>query len=136
MSETHNGYLKKTSMTTRNVASFIAGAVFGGIFLSTAFAAGLVPAWNRAAVTPVVLVTYDSVNGFRPAGSASSLAPSWTKEEVTPVVETTYNSLAGFVPLRSNTPPSLGPHWTSAQVIPWTEVVYNSLGQFVTKSSE
>lgn len=123
-------------MNTRTLFPFVAGVAVGAAFLSTAIAGGLVPAWRPANVTPVVLVTYDSLYGFRPIGSNSALAPTWKKEEVTAVVPTTYDSLFGFVPLKSNTPPGLGPSWKKEQVTPWTEVVYNSVGQFVTKNSE
>ncbi len=123
-------------MKTRSLVPFFAGVVVGAVFLSTAFAVGIVPAWHTADVTPVVLVAYDSLYGFRPVGSNSPLAPSWKKEEVKAVVATTYDSLSGFVPLKSNSPSLLGPSWKKEQVTPWTEVVYNSLGQFVTKNSE
>ena len=123
-------------MRIRNVVLFTAGVVVGGVLLSTAFAAGLVPAWDRASITPVVFVTYDPQGFFVPVDSTSLVTPTWTKKEVTPIVETTYDSLWGFVPLRSSVPAGLGPKWTTMQVKPWTEVVYNSLGQFVTKNSE
>ena len=130
------GLAKTKTMNARSLIAFAAGVAVGAVFLSTAIAGGLVPAWRPANVTPVVLVTYDSLYGFRPIGSDSALAPCWKKGEVTPIVATTYDSLYGFVPLKSNTPPGLGPNWKKEQVTPWTEVVYNSLGQFVTKNSE
>lgn len=123
-------------MNARSLIPFAAGVVVGAAFLSTAIAGGMVPAWRPANVTPVVLVTYDSLYGFRPIGSDSPLAPAWKKGEVTAIVATTYDSLYGFVPSKCNTSAGLRPNWKKEQVTPWTEVVYNSLGQFVTKNSE
>lgn len=133
---TFAGWLKMKTMNTRNLVPFVAGVVVGAAFLSTAIAAGLVPAWRPVSVTPVVLVKYNSLYGFQPIASDATLAPTWKKEDVTAVVQTTYNSLYGFVPLRSDTSSGLGPKWKSEQITPWTEVVYSSLGQFVTKNSE
>ena len=126
----------RSCMKKQTLIPFITGVGVGAVFLSTAFAAGLVPAWSKASVTPVVLVTYDSLYGFRPVGSDSSLAPTWKKDQVTAVVETTYDSLWGFVPLKSNSEKGLGPSWKKEQVTPWAEVVFNSSGQFVTKNSD
>jgi hypothetical protein len=123
-------------MKTSNILPFSAGLVVGAAFISTAFAAGLVPAWNSANVTPVVLVEYSSIHGFRPAGSDSPVTPSWTKDQVSPVVPTIYSSLYGFVPAKSDALTALAPNWRKEEVKPWTEVVFNSMGQFVTRHSQ
>lgn len=123
-------------MKVGSLVPFTAGVAVGAVLLSTAFAAGIVPAWRPADVTPVVFVKYDSLYGFRPVDTDSPLAPTWRKEQVTAVVATTFDTLNGFVPLKSDSPSSLGPSWRKEQVTPWTEVIYNTLGQFVTKNSE
>ena len=116
-------------MKFRIFAAFFTGLVLGQFLLISTWAA-IAPSWKKAAVTPVVICTYDLLYGFRPKGVDSHLAPNWKKTQVTPIVLVGYQSVGNkFVPL--NTDATIVPTWRPEAVTPWVEVIPDTLGGFV-----
>jgi hypothetical protein len=122
-------------INVRPVVPFAAGTIFGAVLISTAMAAGLAPYWNKQQVKPVVLVSYDSVYGFRLANDRYGTGPRWTKDEVTAIAATTYHQIYGFVPINTNQNIQIGPRWSNDEVVPWTQVVLDPAGDFVPSTS-
>jgi hypothetical protein len=121
-------------MKLRVLAAFFAGAVLSPILLFPAWAA-LGPSWKKAAVTPIVICTYDQLQGFKPRGDDSPIPPTWKKEQVTPVALVGYQSVGGkFVPLHTDA--TIVPAWKSEAVTPWVEVVPDIVCDFVPKNAQ